>query len=160
MAKVVISLGSNLGDRNHYMREMEKALTQVSTILAQSPLYETEPVGVDSTHSVYLNRVVLIEYNADAWGLLTLLQQIELNLGRTDKRGLMPRTADMDILLFEGVELESEHLTIPHHALWDRRFSYEGVLSVAPFWVFEDGRHFQDIAVSLDVLKQEMKTLA
>lgn len=156
MAKAVVSLGSNLGDRFQYIDDMKKALSRLGEVKKCSPLYETAPIGVGSEHNSYLNMVVLMEYEGSPEALLSDLQNVEKELGRVDKGGLQPRTADLDILLFEGVAMRSERLTIPHHALFDRRFSYEGVLSVCPDWELSQGETLKERAVDPQVLKQEL----
>lgn len=160
MAKAVVSLGSNLGNRFQYIDDMKKALASVGEVKKCSPLYETAPIGVGPEHSAYLNMVVLIEYEGAPVELLEDLQHIEKELGRVDKGGLQPRTADLDILLFEGVTLTSERLTIPHHALFERRFSYEGALSVCPDWRLTPEKTLQEWSVDPQVLKQEMKLVS
>lgn len=159
MTRAVISLGSNLGDRYQYIALMEESIGYFSDVIRRSPLYETAPVGVTEAHGNYLNRVLLIETALSVEELLGSLQQIELQLDRTGKGELSPRTADLDILLYAGVSIESASLTVPHHALFDRRFSYEGALAVAPDWPLECGSTLRQYPVDADVLKQEMKVV-
>lgn len=156
MAKVVLSLGSNLGDRFQYIEDMKCALNSLGKVQKSSPLYETAPIGVGPEHRPYLNMVILMEYDGSPERLLKELQHIEKQLGRVDKGGLQPRTADLDILLFEGVNICSDQLTIPHHALFERRFSYEGALFVSPEWHITQDITLQEWGVSPHVLQQEM----
>lgn len=160
MTKAVLSLGSNIGDRYHYIREMEKALLAFASVLEFSPLYETAPVGVSEDHEHYLNRIVLIETALTVKALLATLQSVEVALGRTSKGGLEPRTADLDILLYEGVTVESDVLTVPHHALFKRRFSFEGALYVVPDWILATGSPLRECQIDPAVLKQEMRIVA
>ena len=65
------SLGSNLGDRLGYLRAARDRLAAVpgARLAAQSPVYETEPVGVkpEHRHLKYLNAVVIVA----AWWLMS-----------------------------------------------------------------------------------------
>ena len=56
------------------------------------------------------------------FGLLASLHEIELSVGRGSTRGWMPRTIDLDILLYGDITLESRDLTLPHPRMWDRAF--------------------------------------
>lgn len=160
MARTVVSLGSNLGDRNYYINEMEKALATYAEILKESPLFRTAPVGVSQEHGDYLNKVLLLETSLSAPAFLTELQKTERHLGRNRKGTLAPRTADLDILLFEGVTMQTETLTIPHHALFERRFSYEGTLFVAPDWVLDTGETVSEYSVDKEVFTQEVSIVS
>ncbi len=153
MAQVVLSLGSNLGERYVFMRKMEHALGAIGTVLKWSPLYESEPVGVGLDHPVYLNRVVLLRCTHTPEELLLTIQEIERSLERTGKGLLQPRTADIDILLFEGEERNTAALTIPHHALCARRFSLVGAQSVVPWWPWK-GETIGQIPLADSLLSQ------
>lgn len=157
---VVLSLGSNLGDRRDTMRRMELYIaTILDSVYAKSPLYETEAVGVDS-HPNYLNRVVFGSYTGTAEQLLDETEAIERALGRTDKGKLQPRTADIDILLFGDQILSTERLTIPHHALFERRFEIQGVCETAPL-MRVPGKEipFSQYAIPEEVMKQVMSVV-
>ncbi len=88
------------------------------------------------------------------------LQQIELKLERDGKGELLPRTADIDILLFEGESRSTKSLTIPHHALFDRKFSVLGTKEVAGSWITPDGSStFKEYCMRSEVEKQEIEIL-
>ncbi len=159
MAKVVLSLGSNRGDRYSWMKKMEEMISSSMIIGKKSPLYETEPIGVGDEHASYLNKVILGSYDKDPHQLLALFQEIERVCGRTGKGELLPRTADIDILLFEDSVIESELLTIPHHALLERRFSLEGAQFVVPEWILPNGQKIGDITLSENILSQGIKVI-
>ena len=100
MINTILSLGTNLGDRNKNMGEM---IEQVKEVL-QSPVkvskvMETEPVEAPDEQQWYLNCIVSGYYDSSARSLLEVCQQIEKRLGRKDKNTHKARTADLDILL-------------------------------------------------------------
>jgi len=128
---VYLSLGSNVGDREHHLRSAIGRLGATGRIVSVSSLYETEPVEfVDQAW--FLNCVVALETTQTAPQLMASLLGIEQEMGRqrTQKKG--PRTIDIDILLSGDTILESDGLTIPHPALHRRRFVLEPLAEIAP----------------------------
>lgn len=121
--KVFIGLGSNLGNR---IENLRKALLMLETngaeIVKVSGLYETEPVETEEPQPPYLNAVAEIVTDLPLTKLLDLLEEIERQLGRTEKGKKKPRTIDLDILWAEGERIKSERLTVPHPRLWKRAF--------------------------------------
>ena len=132
MTVAILSLGTNLGDRFRYMRDMTEG---VSRILAQpvhiSRLMETEPVGVPEPRQRYLNRLVRGEFGAGAPQLLAACRRIESELGRQRPSRWAPRSADVDILLFGDQRIARPDLEIPHPRMLQRRFCIEGLVDVA-----------------------------
>jgi len=133
MVPVILSLGSNTGNREDCMAAMEEKLDKLlQGPLMKSRLMETEPVDVVKEQPWYLNRIIKGYYSSTARELLNRCLVIEAELGRERPSPKAPRTADIDILLF-GEEIINEcGLTVPHPALLRRRFILEGLLEVAP----------------------------
>lgn len=131
MYYVVLSLGSNKGNREFYIKEMIKNLKEViESPYFLSTLMETEPVDVTEKQEWYLNQIIMGRYEGSAYELLRECQNIEIKLGREEKGTYSSRTADIDILLFGEEEIYTKELTIPHHSLFRRRFCIEGTLEV------------------------------
>lgn len=132
MKSVVLSLGSNLGDRFANIQEMEHKLQSVlKPPFKFSSYMETEPVGVESIQPWYINRIFSGFFDGTPEELLSECLSFEMELGRTNKGSLSARTADIDILLFNNESIRSEHLIIPHPALTIRRFCLEGLYEIA-----------------------------
>ena len=118
-------LGSNLGDRLALLREARDRLaaTPGATLVAQSPVYETDPVGVRPEYArlKYLNAVVLLAADLDARAWLRRAADIETELGRvrTEDR-FAPRTMDVDLLYHGEDRMDDGGLTVPHPR-WARR---------------------------------------
>lgn len=132
--KVLLSLGSNLGDREKNLAGALEALERASIhITARSSIYETAPQDV-TDQPWFLNMVVECETQYFPLQLLATLQRVERAMGRVRigavPRG--PRLIDIDILLFGTVMLKSESLTIPHPRMLERRFVLEPLLEIAP----------------------------
>lgn len=124
----VLSLGSNLGDREFYIREAKTQLeSRVGHLTKLSPVMETQSWGYDS-HD-YLNQVLEIDTPLLPEDLLLELKKIEIDLGRdpeTKTKNGTPdykdRTIDIDILYYENVSMNSPELTIPHPQIEHRPF--------------------------------------
>ncbi len=117
--RAFIALGSNLGDRESYLR---LALVGLSPIVAQSQVYETDPVGGPDDQGAYLNMVVELETTLDPFALLRRCQRIEGEAMRQRVVHWGPRTLDIDIVLYDDVVIESPELVVPHPRFAERRF--------------------------------------
>lgn len=123
MTEVYLSLGSNLGDREKYLKEAVKRLKSNKNIVLKklSPIYETKPVGYLEQDN-FLNAAILIETDLTPYELLGVTTSIEAELKRERTIKWGPRTIDIDILLYDGLILHDEKLTIPHPHMWERAF--------------------------------------
>jgi 2-amino-4-hydroxy-6-hydroxymethyldihydropteridine diphosphokinase len=125
MPETAFSLGSNLGDRLAHLQAARDALCGLpgARLVAQSPVYETDPVGVRSEHLhlKYLNAVVVFEAGADAEAWHDFSHETETRLGRvrTEDR-YAPRAIDIDLLYCGGQTISTEPLSVPHPS-WSRR---------------------------------------
>jgi 2-amino-4-hydroxy-6-hydroxymethyldihydropteridine diphosphokinase len=131
-----VGLGSNLGDRAGNLLMAVRGLMEASFIVNKlSAIYETEPVGID-TDKRFLNMVAEIHVtNVTPTQMMARLLRIEYLLGRTDKSLKRPRTIDLDILLFDDVQMSTEFLTLPHPRMHLRRFVLEPLAKIAPNFV-------------------------
>ncbi|CAM3256996.1 2-amino-4-hydroxy-6-hydroxymethyldihydropteridinediphosphokinase [Filibacter tadaridae] len=118
-----ISIGSNIEDRLYHLTEAVRALHlhDSVTVAAASSIYETVPVGY-TEQADFLNMVVCVKTKLDAQELLEICQEIERGLGRIRDVRWGPRTADLDILLYNDDNIESETLTVPHPRMQERAF--------------------------------------
>ncbi|MGM0443018.1 MAG: 2-amino-4-hydroxy-6-hydroxymethyldihydropteridine diphosphokinase [Fibrobacterota bacterium] len=154
MEKVVVSLGTNMGDRFYNMYIMEQRMARLLDKTYTSPLYETEALGAARGQRPYLNRVMAGYYSKTPRELLKATQVVEKEMGRTGKGEYAPRYADIDILLFGHRTVTGKDLTIPHHALWERRFILEGLKDVVPHWSVTGHPPFREIIVPRTLLTQ------
>src|SRR3954451_13127721 len=138
-----LGLGSNVGDRRGNLQAaVEDLWTPDGVVLASSSVYETEPVGEVLDQPDFYNACVRIETPLDPEGLLDACKAVERALGRQSggvRHG--PRPIDVDVLLLEGVEHESERLRLPHREVTTRRFVLVPLLELDPdLEVTGDGR--------------------
>lgn len=128
MTVCYIGIGSNLGDRRHYIDEAIAALDSTEGVKVKrvSSIYETDPVG-PAGQGKFLNGVVEIDTGLDAPGLLREIGRIEAKLGRvrTVKNG--PRTIDLDILYFGDEVISEDGLIVPHPKIKEREFVLKGL---------------------------------
>nr|WP_242481366.1 2-amino-4-hydroxy-6-hydroxymethyldihydropteridine diphosphokinase [Bacillus cereus group sp. N31] len=118
-----ISLGSNIGDREFYLKKGIEKLGKNPNIriLTESSIYETEPIGYIN-QSTFLNMVIKIETMLSPLDLLNLTQKIEIELKRKREIRWGPRTLDIDILTYNYEKFETDRLTIPHPRMFERSF--------------------------------------
>ena len=123
--EVYLSLGSNLGDREATLHEAINLLQQrAGEVLRTSSFLETDPWGFQSPNR-FLNAAVCLLTDLTPHQLLAVTQQIERDLGRTAKtrsRAYADRPIDIDILLYDDIQLSTPELTIPHPLMHKRDF--------------------------------------
>ena len=135
--EIGFSLGSNIEDRRqHLVAAKERILAQPhARFLAQSSLYETEPVDVEDEYrdQSFLNAVLVIQSTWPVEPWLAKLSAIEDELGRirtTDRNA--PRTVDVDILYAGQSCIDSGGLVVPHPRWAGRRFVVQPLAEVRP----------------------------
>lgn len=129
---IYVALGSNIGERASYLHEAIQAMEADGLqVTKQSDVYETAPVGYTEQPSFY-NMVVEVATTRSAEEVLSLLQQIEQRLGRKRLFKNGPRTIDLDILVFNGEDIQSKHLSVPHPRMHERAFVLAPLAEIAP----------------------------
>jgi 2-amino-4-hydroxy-6-hydroxymethyldihydropteridine diphosphokinase len=123
--QAVIALGSNVGNRLERLQSAIDALADTPglEVKAVSPVYETEPWGVEpGTQSSYFNAVVLVRTTLPPGSLLERGHAIEEALERVREERWGPRTIDVDIVAYQGVVSDDPRLTLPHPRVHERAF--------------------------------------
>ncbi|EST39003.1 2-amino-4-hydroxy-6-hydroxymethyldihydropteridine pyrophosphokinase [Streptomycetaceae bacterium MP113-05] len=121
----VVALGSNLGNRLETLQSAVDALADTPglSVRAVSPVYETQPWGVDPTSQpAYFNAVVLVRTTLPPGSLLERGHAIEEALERVRDERWGPRTIDVDIVSYQGVVSDDPLLTLPHPRVHERAF--------------------------------------
>ncbi len=121
----VVSLGSNLGNRLDTLQGAIDALadTPGMRVKAVSPVYETEPWGVEpGSQPNYLNAVVLVKTTLPPSSLLERAHAIEEAFVRVRDERWGPRTIDVDIVSYQDVVSNDPLLTLPHPRAHERAF--------------------------------------
>jgi 2-amino-4-hydroxy-6-hydroxymethyldihydropteridine diphosphokinase len=121
--RVVIALGSNLGDRLDNLQHGLDALFDSPglTFVAVSPVFETKPVGGPEQPD-YLNAALIAQTSLPARAVLERCLGVEASLGRTRTEVWGPRTLDMDLIVYGDQVSEDPELTLPHPRAHERAF--------------------------------------
>lgn len=122
---VYLGLGTNLGDKqknlNDAIRMLENLVGEVEKV---SSVIETEPEGFKSDN-MFLNAVVKVRTALSPFELLDITQDVEKSLGRKEKssNGIYhDRVIDIDILLYDDINISTPRLVIPHPRMAQREF--------------------------------------
>ncbi len=121
--KVVLSLGSNLGDKKAFLLQaIQQIHDHIGFVKQASFIYETPSWGFDSFP--FYNICILLNTHLQPEVLLDKLKDLEKKLGRTIKttESYSARTVDIDIVYFNDEVIETEYLTIPHPQMQNRTF--------------------------------------
>ncbi len=121
--KVVLSLGSNIGNRLENLENCIQLIHQnIGSVLRVSKLYETPSWGFES--DAFYNCALLLHTSFSAEKILKKIASIEKELGRIRKTtpAYEARIIDIDIISIEEQIIESELLTVPHPQMQNRKF--------------------------------------
>ena len=124
---LVLSLGSNLGNRESTLRDAVHAISRIDgvSVDAASSVVQTPALklaGVDHSAPAYLNAVVLARSALEPHAMLEQLQRIETEQGRVREERWGDRTLDIDIVTFAHLLVDDELLSIPHPRAAERAF--------------------------------------
>jgi 2-amino-4-hydroxy-6-hydroxymethyldihydropteridine diphosphokinase len=135
MHQVYLGLGTNLGDKEANLKAaLEEIAKRVGEITSQSAFYASEPWGFESDN-LFLNAVCGVCTELSPEETLRTTQEIERTLGRLKKsvNGVYSdRIIDIDILLFDDLQINTPELTIPHPLMWERDFVKIPLKEIAP----------------------------
>lgn len=122
---VYLGLGTNLGDKQKNMNDAIRMLgNQVGEVEKVSSVIETEPEGFKSDN-MFLNAVVKVRTALSPFEILDITQDVEKSLGRKEKssNGIYhDRVIDIDILLYDDINISTPRLVIPHPRMAQREF--------------------------------------
>ena len=132
---VYLALGSNLGDRQAYLKSAVESLSFGDIELVRSAsIYETEPRDlVDQPW--FLNTVVEANTLLSPEQLLETCLDVEEENSRRRTEVKEPRTLDIDIIFYGDRIVRKPGLSIPHPAFRQRRFVLEPLAEIAPDFV-------------------------
>ena len=134
--RVVVSLGSNLGERLASLQGAVDALADTPDffLTGVSPVYETEPVDSPVTGArKFLNAIVLADTTLPAARLMERALAVEDAFDR-ERSGLRnaPRTLDVDLIVVGDRRADDDFLQLPHPRAAERAFVLRPWLDVDP----------------------------
>ncbi len=133
--KVVILLGSNLGNRQEYMHvACNKIISEIGQLVQSSSFYETKAWGVENQPD-FLNQVLVCETTLLPHDVLKNCLSIEQELGRKRKEKWGSRIIDIDVLYYGNEIIATAVLKIPHPFLHERRFTLAPLCEVLPDFI-------------------------
>lgn len=122
--RVVIALGSNLGDRAANLQGAVNALVDTPELepVGVSPVYETAPVGGAAESPDFLNAVLVADSTLSARTLLERALAIEDAFGRVRSEPGAPRTLDVDLIMVGDRVIDEPDFVLPHPRAHERDF--------------------------------------
>lgn len=147
MNKIIIGLGTNLGERKKNLDNAIELLNAHEAIIIEkvSSIYETKPVGY-AKQGKFLNMVIKGKTELNPLALLDACQAIEKDLGRVDTIVNGPRIIDLDILVFNKENRQLDNLRIPHPRMHERAFVLIPLHEISPdFIIPTSGKEVADL---------------
>ncbi len=140
-ARVVLSLGGNVGDKAATLRRAFRALDGAPEIelTAVSRLYRTPPWG-KTDQDWFVNACALALTNLPPVALLDRVKALEVELGRTPAERWGPRVIDIDLIAYNELALRTDRLALPHPELFNRAFVLVPLAEIAPGLVVDGKR--------------------
>jgi 2-amino-4-hydroxy-6-hydroxymethyldihydropteridine diphosphokinase len=150
--RALVALGSNVGDR---LTTLEAAVDRLDAVegvrfVRSSRVYETDPVGPPQPD--FLNAVVEIETELAPRDLLSALQSIEADLGRTRDLRWGPRTIDLDLLVYDEESIAEPDLEVPHPRMHERAFVLLPLLELDADPMLPGGRRVATLRLGPDAV--------
>ena len=145
MHTAYLGLGANLGNRRETLDQACQMIGKlIGDIVRQSAYYETAPWSFESEH-LFLNAVVCVHTSLTPRQLLKAAQRIERNLGkrrqhateRTADTIYHDRPIDIDILLYDDINIDTPDLIIPHPRMASRPFVMDPLREIMDATAFE-----------------------
>ena len=131
-----IALGSNLGDRLHFLEEARRRLFSLHEgpgPFLCSQIYESNPVDCPDGSASFLNAAIELTTSLPPLDLLASLQSLEVELRRPKDHAFHgPRTIDLDLLYCDQIQLSNISLTLPHPRIAERLFVLKPLCDIAP----------------------------
>lgn len=133
--RVFLSLGSNMGDREAYIKNAIGILKKNDRvkIISESAIIETEPYG-NKKLDKFLNSAIEIKTLHTPTELLTFCKNLERMAGRVDTGHWGPRPLDIDILFYDNDIVDLPAITIPHIDMQNREFVLRPLSEIAPYF--------------------------
>lgn len=151
MHQAFIALGSNLQDPQAQVERALKTIANTSSIklVQASSLFKTAPIGYDNQPD-FINAVAEIETDLSPLELLHTLLAIETQHGRERPFPNAPRILDLDVLLYENIEINTAELTLPHPRMHTRGFVMLPLTEIAPKISIGNYGYADDLAAKCD----------
>jgi 2-amino-4-hydroxy-6-hydroxymethyldihydropteridine diphosphokinase len=129
---VFLQLGSNLGDRELLLKNSIIAIeNRVGKVVEFSKVYESAPWRVEGQEN-YLNQILKVKTTLLADEVLSVVLDIENQLGRMRFEKWGERLIDIDIIFYNDSIIETPDLCVPHKHLHELMFVLTPLHNIAP----------------------------
>ena len=129
---VFLQLGSNLGDRGRLLQDAIVAIKdRVGGLVEKSKVYESVPWRVEGQEN-YLNQILKVKTELQPDDVLSIILDIEKNLGRLRLEKWGERLIDIDIIFYNDSIIETAELCVPHKHMHERMFVLTPLHNIAP----------------------------
>ena len=135
--RIYIALGSNLGNREEYLRSGVRRLAERGVnVIRTASVYSTAPRDV-LDQPRFLNTVIESDTTLSPQKLLATCLDIEQQNKRIRDTGTQkgPRTLDIDIIFYGTEIIRTPDLTIPHPRFAVRQFVLVPLAEIAPNFI-------------------------
>ena len=126
-----LGLGANLGKPRQTFEQALNRISAFAIVTQVSRIYQSAPYGF-SEQPPFVNAAAKISTDLPALELLKRLKSIEQALGKTIVRENGPRVIDLDLLLYDDLELTTEELILPHPGILERDFVLLPLIDLNP----------------------------
>ena len=133
MEKVLLSLGSNLGESLDIIKNAcndIKADNDIQQVIISS-YYRTKPVGYKDQDD-FINIAISLTTTKTPYQMLDLCAFLEQKYQRVRLFKNGPRTLDVDIIAFGDLIMEEEKLILPHPRMHQRAFVLAPLKEIQP----------------------------
>jgi len=146
----IVALGSNLGDKAGNIARAIDLLTERGDVrlVARSRNYATDPWG-DTDQDWFVNAAIMVATELAPRALLARCKEIEQRMGRVITKRWGPRIIDLDLLVYRGVTMAEDDLTLPHPHIAARAFVLAPLMDIAPDLVI-DGQSVRAMYEAVD----------
>lgn len=147
-----VGIGSNLDEP---VQQVQRALTALAgltrtRLMAHSSLYRSRPWGL-AEQPDFINAVAALLTRLTAQELFAQLRALEPQLGRTPSSVRWgPRRIDLDLLLYDQLQLDSPELKLPHPGVVTRNFVLYPLHEVAPDLALPGGARVSELLAQVD----------
>ncbi|MEA2930074.1 MAG: 2-amino-4-hydroxy-6-hydroxymethyldihydropteridine diphosphokinase [Hyphomicrobiales bacterium] len=152
MAQALLGLGGNVGDARGTLDAAVALFAEGKDVmlLARSSDYATPPWGV-TDQPPFVNLAIAVETTLAPRALLARALDVERALGRdrSNAKRWGPRPIDIDLLVYDDLEVDEPGLTLPHPRLFERAFVLVPLAEIAPDRLIA-GRRVKDALAAID----------
>ncbi|MBP6335226.1 MAG: 2-amino-4-hydroxy-6-hydroxymethyldihydropteridine diphosphokinase [Bacteroidia bacterium] len=157
MSRFVLSLGTNLGDKSHNLGVAKHQISkQIGEISGESSVYKTAAWG-NLTQPEFYNQIIEGRTSLSPESLMSVILNIETDMGRLRTTKWSPRIIDIDILFYESIVLDKPELNIPHPMFHLRGFTLVPLAELMPDFI--DPRSGKSMNALLEELNDELEVI-